>query len=259
MKKKPGKDKKSYYVNSFARGLSVIQAFGTNAPKLTISQVSERARLDRAVVRRLLLTLCDLGFAFTDGKHFELTARILRLGHSYLEATGFIDSELQLILNKLSGDLQEAVSLTVLEGTNVLFIKRCDAINRRVRLSIDGGTLPILVSASGRLFLSLMKDIDIIRIFKKTRPKKYTRYTVTELDIFMETIRIIRKAGYSLVDQELEEGFLSLSVPVENHSGKVIAALNASSISSRMTKQRMIKEFLPMLNAAAIDITNSLP
>ena len=71
---------KSLMVHSFSRGLNVIKTFGEKASTLTLSEVASRASISRASARRLLHTLCDQGYARTNGKQFWLTPRILDLG-----------------------------------------------------------------------------------------------------------------------------------------------------------------------------------
>ncbi|MFG3757561.1 IclR family transcriptional regulator, partial [Klebsiella pneumoniae] len=66
--------------------------------------------LDRAVARRLLLTLVELGFATVEKKQFALTSNVLRLGYTYLASLG-LDSRLQPHLDRLSATVGEAVSV----------------------------------------------------------------------------------------------------------------------------------------------------
>src|ERR1700719_2116609 len=70
------------FVVSLARGLNIIKAFGVSGPDfdrqskmrpsnaLTLSDVAKRTGLARAVVRRFLYTLVELGYAITGGKNF---------------------------------------------------------------------------------------------------------------------------------------------------------------------------------------------
>ena len=74
------------YVQSFARGLSVIQAFGPQHPQMTLSEVAANTGLTRAGARRILLTLEHLGYVANEGRQFYLTPKILDLGYSYLSA-----------------------------------------------------------------------------------------------------------------------------------------------------------------------------
>ena len=73
-----------HFVRSLERGLAVIRVFGADRPELTLSQVAEACGLTRAAARRSLLTLADLGYVGTDGRHFRLTPRVLELGYAYL-------------------------------------------------------------------------------------------------------------------------------------------------------------------------------
>lgn len=67
----------SYQVQSLARGLSVIRAFGPETPQLTLSEVARSTSLTRAGARAFLLTLVDLGYLRTDGTLFRPTPRVL--------------------------------------------------------------------------------------------------------------------------------------------------------------------------------------
>src|ERR1700754_3156127 len=70
------------------RGLAVIQAFSAEAPAMTLSEVSRRVGITPATARRILLTLEEFGFVRSNGRRFELSARVLRLGWSALASLG---------------------------------------------------------------------------------------------------------------------------------------------------------------------------
>ena len=70
------------FVTAFARGLSLIEAFGPETRRMTVAEAAQRIDLDRAVTRRLLRTLVDLGYATATGRQFELTSKTLKLGYS---------------------------------------------------------------------------------------------------------------------------------------------------------------------------------
>jgi IclR family pca regulon transcriptional regulator len=70
------------FVSAFARGLAIIEAFDRARAPLSLAEVAERAGVDRAVARRMLLTLIELGLVAETQRHYQLTARVLRLGCS---------------------------------------------------------------------------------------------------------------------------------------------------------------------------------
>jgi IclR family pca regulon transcriptional regulator len=65
----------------------------------------------------------------------------------------------------------------------------------------------------------------------------------------------VRRCGYAIIDQELEVGVRSVAAPVRDASGRVVAAVNVSAHASRVSLDRLKKEFAPRLlkTASAID------
>ena len=72
------------FVSAFARGLAAIEAFGPENRTMTVADMAENLGVDRAVARRLLLTLVQLGYAHVHNRRFELTTKVLRLANSFL-------------------------------------------------------------------------------------------------------------------------------------------------------------------------------
>jgi IclR family pca regulon transcriptional regulator len=70
-----------------------------------------------------------------------------------------------------------------------------------------------------------------------------------------QALRLVARNGYSLVDQELEIGLRSMAVPIENPSGKVVAALNVGAHAQRLSIQELQNKFLPQLRATARELS----
>ena len=67
----------------------------------------------------------------------------------------------------------------------------------------------------------------------------------------------MRQQGWAVVDQELEVGLMSLSAPIRNRRGQIIAAMNISGNAQRHTAKQMVKEFLGPLQQAAQTVSGS--
>ena len=102
-------------VRSLARGLAVIQAFGPERPAMTLTEVAAATDMTRAAARRFLLTLEDLGFVESDGKHFSLTPHILRLGYAYLSSISWWNVA-QPFMEQVAQTVQESCSAAALDG-----------------------------------------------------------------------------------------------------------------------------------------------
>jgi IclR family pca regulon transcriptional regulator len=238
------------YVQSFARGLEVIRAFSTRRPAMTLSQVAEAAGLSRAGARRILLTLVSLGYVAADGRQFRLTPRILDLGFAYLSSTP-LWSLAEPIMEDLVEKVHESCSASVLDGTDVVYVLRIPthkimAINLGV-----GSRLPAYCTSMGRVLLAGLDDAEVDAVLRKSRLEAHTSRTVTSRAQLLERVREVRSRGWSLVNQELEEGLVSISAPIRDRTGRIIAAMNVSGQANRTPAAQMVKRFLPPLRAGA--------
>jgi IclR family transcriptional regulator, pca regulon regulatory protein len=246
------------FVAGFARGLAVIEAFGPGRRSLSVAEVASITNLDRAVARRLLHTLVELGFAVADKKQFELTSNVLRLGFTYLASLG-LDSTLQPHLDRLSNTTGEAVSVSVLSGAEVIFVARSEAPGSSIAYVIKAGLkLPAFSSSSGRILLSAQTDDEISSLLQITKIEARTPKTVTDRKQILEIIRKARERGYATNDQELELELFGMSVPIRNRAGRTVASLNLNSQARRVTAKRINEALLPAMRDSAQAISGVL-
>jgi len=243
------------YVQSFARGLSVIRAFNTQHPAQTLTEIAQATGLTRAGARRILLTLVALGYVKAEGRLFRLTPRILDLGFAYLTSMPFWNLA-EPIMEALSQTVHESCSISVLDGTEVVYVLRVPARKiMTINLSI-GSRLPAYCSSMGRVLLSGLPLDELDRLLRASDLQARTQRTVTGIDELKALIADIRKRGWAQNDQELEEGLVSLAAPIRNRAGQVIAAINVSGQANRTSAADMVERFLPPLLEAAEKISS---
>jgi IclR family pca regulon transcriptional regulator len=246
------------YVNSLARGLSVIRAFNRARPMMTLSEVAKHTGLNRAAARRFLLTLVREDYMETDGKYFRLRPKILELGFSAVSSMTFAETA-QPITDELAETLDEMCLAAVLDGEWCVYINRSSA-ERVVSVNIDvGSRLPAFAMSTGRVLLAGLTDEELDLWLRNLRPVKYTEKTVVSKRKLREAVLEARRQGWAVMDEEYEIGFRSLSVPIHDREGEIIAALNVCCPSARVSIETMTDEFLPEVQIAAERITDSLP
>ncbi len=245
------------YVQSFARGLEVIRSFSAEAPQQTLSEVAARTGLTRAGARRILLTLQTLGYVESDGRLFRLTARILDLGFAYLSSMP-IWNLAEPVMETLVDQVKESCSAAVLDGTDIVYVLRVPT-HKIMRNTLGvGSRLPAYCTSMGRVLLADLPDDELVKRLKTSRPKALTKHTVTDLDALLARIQQVRRQGWCIVNQELEEGLISLAAPVTNRAGRVIAALNISGQANRTSAKVAQDKLLPPLLQAARTISQRL-
>jgi IclR family transcriptional regulator, pca regulon regulatory protein len=242
----PAQERGAHHVQSLDRGLAVLRSFTSAAPVQTLSDVARATGLTRAAARRFLLTLADLGYVRTDGKHFTLTARVLELGYAFLSSHGLPELA-QPHLEQLSGQIGESSSLSVLDGRDVVYLAR-SAVSRIMTVAINIGTrFPAHATSMGHVLLAGRTDAALQSYLDTAPLEPLTRHTVTEPAAIAAELRKVRRQGWALVDQELEQGLRSVAVPVHDPQGTVVAAINVSTHASRSTLEELRRNILPAL------------
>ncbi|MDT0388479.1 IclR family transcriptional regulator domain-containing protein [Streptomyces dubilierae] len=221
------------FVESLARGLTVLTAFGEGRPRLTLTEVAQATGLARATARRALITYEHLGLVTTADRTFTLTPRVLSLGFPPLSRTT-LPQIAQPHLAALTSRIHESTALAVLSdavlsdaGEEIQYTARV-ATGRVMSVNITVGTrLPAHATASGRVLLA-------------------------------DAGTPVHTNGYALVDEELEEGLRSLAVPIRDRQGRVVAALSTAMHASRHSAHECVTALVPELTATATHIESDL-
>ena len=247
----------AHHVQSLERGLAVIRAFGAGTPEPTLSEVARVTGLTRAAARRFLLTLVDLGYVRTDGKYFSLTPRVLELGYAFLSSMT-LPEVAQPHLERLSAEVRESSSVSVLDGADVVYVARV-AVSRIMTVSINVGTrFPAHATSLGHVLLAGLDTDALGRYLEQDPLDRLTPHTLTSPAALRAELAKVREQGWALVDQELDEGLRSVAAPIRDRDGAVVAAINVSTHAGRTTRETVREDMVPPLLAAAKRIEGDL-
>ncbi|RJF70972.1 IclR family transcriptional regulator domain-containing protein [Rhodopseudomonas palustris] len=237
-------------IESLARGLRVIEAFGAERRPMTLSDLAKACGLPRATVRRVLTTLRSVGYATSDDRLFALTPRVLGLASAYL-ASNQISAVLQPLMDDVSATAKEVCSLAILDGDDAVFVARASPA-RVFSAGIDlGYRLPLFCTSVGRVLLGRLDNTALAATIEAMTLAPQTPETITDKPTVVATIIADRTRGYSLVDREAEPGFRSIAVPIRRYDGTIVAAANIGAHVDRITTGDMIDRFLPPLRRMA--------
>ena len=243
-------------MQSLERGLSVIRCFDAEYARLTLAEVAQRTGLTRATARRLLLTLEDLGYVSSNGRRFSLTPRVLDIGYAYLSSLD-IEQIAQPYLEALSERVHESVSVTVLDGADIVYVARVPT-KRIMTISLGlGSRLPAYCTSMGRVLLAELAPEDLGDALPQ-RLERHTEHTVTSAAELAVVLKQVRAQGWALVDQELEMGLRSVAVALRDSSGRAVAAMNVSTHVARTPIEELYERFVPELVTTAGQISEAL-
>jgi IclR family pca regulon transcriptional regulator len=238
------------FVRTFARGIAVIEAMGRGATHQTLGEIADGVGLPRTAVRRFLMTLIELSFVKTDGKHYWLTPRVLRLGLSYLGTLPYW-REAQLALEELCGRIKQSCALSVLDGEDIVYIQRQHSKRILPMSPTLGSRLPAHAVSMGRVMLAGLTDEELNHYLETATLKQLTGATVMDKTVLRKRILAARSDGYAWVDRELDDSICGLAVPVRDKDGLTIASVNVSLPTGQIDQKAAVQLYLGELRHAA--------
>jgi IclR family pca regulon transcriptional regulator len=247
-------------VNSLAKGLRVLESFSAERPELTLSEVAARAKLDPGTAFRMLNTLVMAGYVsrIPDSKRFRLTLKVTDLG---LHAIGRADLReiARPILRSLVSEVNEAASLGVLDGADILYIERVRAGLTRIGVDIRiGTTIPAFWSTIGEAMLAYLPPHELSRVLAlRPRPGGFPHKPMKR-DEINSSLQNVRENGYALRDSYFGSGLRVLAVPVLDVDNYPLAAVSVAVPQMQLTMTEFRVRALDAVRRAANDIARAI-
>jgi IclR family transcriptional regulator, pca regulon regulatory protein len=242
------------FVEALARGLDVLKAFGTERRGLSLSDLSTRARLPRPTVRRLLITLSELGYVRSSGSSFSLTPRVLELGMAYFSSQGFWEIA-EPRLSELVAATGESCSIAQLDGSDIVYVARV-AVPRLVTLSVTIGTrFPAVQTSLGKVLLASLSEPELDAALSAPSLSDVTPAWQPERAEIDRVLAGVRAQGWALSDQQLAAAIRSIAVPLTDADGHVFAAVNVNAHAAETSIETLTGIYLPHLQQTAADIS----
>lgn len=247
-------------VRSVGKALGVLASFTAAEPELRLAEVARKAGLDNATAFRMLNTLEYLGYVrrIPDTRRFQLTFKCLDLGFNAIAHMELRD-RVRPVLKSLVGKVNEAASIGVIEGPDVVYIERVQI--GFAKLGVErhiGQRIPAFCSAIGRAIMAFLPQPEQDGIFDTSDLKKYTPKTVTDREALKKALAKIRSAGFAYCDQELIQGVRAIAAPIFDPDNFPIGALSVTSISLGVQAKEFVKLATEPVMSAASEISKSL-
>ena len=241
------------FIEALARGLDVIRAFGPGRPVMTLADLAAATGLARPTVRRILLTLTELGYARTDGPGYALTPRVLDLGVAYVDSSGLWDVA-RPHMERLVARTNESCSIAQLDGSDIVYVARV-AVPKIVALVVHIGTrFPALPTSLGKVLLAALPAGEAERVLAEPTRSGLTARRQFEAAERDEVLREVRARGWAATDEQLAAGIRSVAAPLRDGDGRVVAAINVNAHAAETSMDVLLENHLPLLLATAGDI-----
>jgi IclR family pca regulon transcriptional regulator len=247
------------FIASLAHGLTVLEALADHGRDMSLSELAQTVNQAKPTAWRLVHTLVELGYVRQDPltRRFALSPRILALGACF-ESMELKDLAAPY-LRDLSARVGETVNMAVLDDDMLIYVERIktqQVININLHV---GSRLPLYNTSMGRALVAEMPEewlrAYIGRIQHQPEAAKYVQNGGRYL---FQILRETRAQGYALNDEELVSGLRSAATPVRASGGRIVAAINISVPSVRVSARTLKGSYVPELVKTAREISRAL-
>ena len=223
-------------VQSVDRALTLLEILARSTGGMALSELATAARLNISTCHHLLATLVKWGYvAKAPGRRYALGARGLHLGQAFLKQVD-LPRRAQPLVERISADTGETVHLAVLQGDSIITLLRREG---RHAVRVDTGALGASdaphATATGKAMLAWLPEHEIRRILAIKLMEAFTPNTITDADRLIEELRLVRRNGHALDQEEFQPGVLCVGAAIRDHLGTVVGAISASTPTLRAT------------------------
>lgn len=248
-------------VQSVDRALTLLEILGEEGNPMSISSIAKRVNLKISTVHRLLATLIHKGFVEQedDSSKYKLSFKLMSLGQASVYPVD-LRAKARPFLEKLVELCNETANLSILEGTEVVYIDQVESTNMVIvrMFSTIGSRRQIHCTGSGKVLLAHLAEDKRESILESIELKHYTDETITDVNILRKELARIKKQGYALDMGERVIEMRCVAAPIFRHDGEVIAAISVSGPSSRITSYYLNNELIDILRNVANKLSKSL-
>jgi PcaR/PcaU/PobR family beta-ketoadipate pathway transcriptional regulator len=248
-----------YNIEALARGLDILELFTYDNPSLSLTEIVAILNLSKSTIFRILSTLETSGYLERDPgtRRYRPSLKVLQLGFTAINSLE-VRQVARPLLERLAQEVDETVSLCVLDGTRVVYVDRVR--NRAiVGLVLDiGSHVPAHCTTMGKILIANLLPDKLDKFLKNTNFKKFTPRTITDRQTFLAELSKIRKDGFAVSDGELAIDLRAAGAPIFNITQRTVAAINVSGSTSTISLQRLKKEIVPAVMKTAHQISLAL-
>ena len=232
------------------RILNILEEIIVNPDNFTAKKISHKLKIPLPTIYRHIETLCEEKYLVASNSKKYLPGPKIR--NLILKSLPYEPNFTlrRSYLRKLTNDIEETVSLSIPIGTKLVYFDRIE-FHWPMQLNLEAGDhLPLHASASGKLYLSSIKEENAIQIFKNIKTPKTAKNTITDISLFKKELKKIKSQGYAFDDEEWFNGMVGLSVPIFNLEKELCFCLSTHTAKSRKDINDLKKILSTMLSAA---------
>ena len=250
------RDRSSYHIKTVSRAIDVLEQFHGDCAELGVTALSKRLSLGKNNVFRLLATLASRDYVEQDPAtgNYRLGLKNFELGQTMVSQMGLL-RQARPVIESMAASSNETTDLAVLKRGHILYV---DAVETDLPVRVSprlGSWFPVHCTAASKVHLAFMSADQLTPLLPTGQLQRFTANTITDVKKLLQQLRQIALKGYAIDDEELDVGVRSVGAPIRDFTRRVVGAVSISGPVTRITKTRLTRELIPLVQSGAAEIS----
>ena len=222
-----------------ARAIALLKTFSDAQPEWGLRELAHATGLNKTTAFRLLAALEAEGLVArnTVSGGYRLGVEMVALGGCAVRSNP-LRAVSRPLLETLAQECDEAATLEVLIGPNVLIVDEVASGHLMGMTQDVGARLPAHATATGKALLA-HQPAHIIEGFLDLDLPQLTEQTVVEPTRLRAQFEEIRQQGHAVTNGELEPGFVAVAAALLDRERQAVAAISIGGPAVRITPDRL--------------------
>lgn len=235
------------FVQSLARGMSVLEAFRDADGALSLSQIAARTGLTRSAAQRLVHTFRKLGYLTLaeDRRGFRLDLPILDLTLDYLRLNPLVRRASPILL-ELRRNVRERVDLSLFDGQRMVYAARMQSKRETFFATLVGNSVPTTCTSGGWAVMALLPHDEVEALLAATPHRQFTPRTLTDPQLIRDQIALARQSGHALAVEQILMGEVAVGVAIPDAQGRPVAAIHIAASLSEWDPEDFRRSVAPL-------------
>jgi IclR family acetate operon transcriptional repressor len=232
----------------------VLECFSIERPDLTLAQITRATGLPASTCQRLVHNLVREGFLDRDEDSYRIGIALVRWA-----APGSLGLDLVRLtrpaMTALRDETGETAALYVRDGAHRTVVSLAETRNVVMRYFMVGMVMALHAGSAGKVFMAFdprARQDAIGHGLSRQTPR-----TVVDIDLLDQQLAQVREQGYAATFEERDVGAASISAPVFNLGGELVAVLGIAAPTQRLTAGE-VPGLAPVVTAAAARASQAL-
>ncbi|MDD3367614.1 MAG: IclR family transcriptional regulator [Lachnospiraceae bacterium] len=233
------------------RVFDILEALAHSSEPMSLAQIAETTGMSKSTVHRLLSTMCARQYVE------KLGDGIYRIGYKLIETVSYHINALELIteskpyLSEIRRDLNLTTHLGILDGHDVVYVERLDLYPDTRLYTQVGYRSPAYCSSMGKVLLSCLSGEELDEVLYDCPFNRFTLNTITDPHEFKRYLKVVRKQGWAMDNEEYQMGHRCVGAPVFDYKGAAVAAISASGSIREISDDKLETIIKYVKNSAA--------